>query len=145
MVTISSEQEVKPTKLKPYFYACGRRKTASARIRLFPNGSGNLQINDKSGEEYLQKRGALISLVLTPFRLTKTKGLFDVTIKVVGGGMEGQAEAIRHGIALALQKYNENFRPILKKAGLITRDSRIKERKKPGLHGARRAHQWSKR
>ncbi|MEA3305030.1 MAG: 30S ribosomal protein S9 [Patescibacteria group bacterium] len=126
-----------------YFYATGKRKTSVARVRLYPNGSGKVTINDKDMQESfttLQKRD-----VLTPFSIAGKEKEFDVSVKVLGGGITGQAQAIRHGITKALLESDPTLRLELKRAGLITRDSRVKERKKPGLRRARRARQFSKR
>ena len=128
---------------KEFIQATGRRKTAVAQIRFFPNGSGKILINQKKVEDYFpyfvwQKN------VYDPLRLTNFKN-GDFIIKVTGGGVNAQAEAIRLGISRALVKYNPEFKKILKSAGFLTRDSREKERKKPGLKRARRAPQWQKR
>lgn len=126
------------------FYATGRRKTSAARVFLKP-GSGKITVNGKSLEEYIVDP-VRRQLVFQPFEVTNTKGQFDVTITVKGGGLTGQAGAIRHGISRALCSNNvEDMRPALKLAGLLTRDSRMVERKKYGLHKARRAVQFSKR
>ncbi len=127
-----------------YFYASGKRKTAIARVRLYPKGKGNVIINEKPVEEYI-KLNTSKGLMLSPLRITGLAKEFDVSVKVIGGGVSAQAEAIRHGIARALLEYNDALRATLKKAGFLTRDARIKERKKPGLKRARRAPQFSKR
>ena len=116
----------------------GRRKDATARVRLVP-GSGNITMNGKAIEEYLR------AIVNQPFAATKTEGQYDVLVNVRGGGFSGQAGAVRHGIARALLSVDLDFRDTLKKAGLLTRDPRMKERKKPGLKKARKASQFSKR
>lgn len=126
-----------------FYYATGKRKTSAARIFLKP-GSGKVTINERPAEQYLQTSQARAS-VLQPFEATDTKGKFDVNVTVVGGGITGQAEAIRHGIARALLVFNDALRPQLKKAGLLTRDPRMVERKKYGRHKARRSTQFSKR
>lgn len=129
---------------KNYIYANGKRKTSVARVRLYQNGSGNITINGKSIEEYIpvvERIGA----VKTPLRLTGHLKTFDVSVKVEGGGMNSQAEAIRHGISKALLNFDPGLRLTLKRAGMLTRDPRMKERKKYGLHRARRAPQFSKR
>ncbi len=125
------------------FYGTGRRKDAVARVYLYP-GEGNITINNKSLSEYLGRR-VLEMLVQQPLELTGTSGRFDIKVKAHGGGISGQAGATRLGIARALIKSDENLRPILKKAGYLTRDPRMKERKKYGLKKARRAPQFSKR
>ncbi len=125
------------------FYGTGRRKTSVARVYLVP-GTGKVTINKKSMEEYLDF-DVLKTLVLQPLTLTETADKFDVEANVCGGGFAGQAGAIRHGIARALLNVSDEYRPVLKKAGLLTRDPRMKERKKYGLKAARRAPQFSKR
>ncbi len=124
-------------------HATGRRKNAIARVRLTP-GEGRVTVNDKDPLAYLGRR-LLEMAALAPLRLTGTQRKFDVTVKVVGGGSSGQAGAIAHGIARALCRYDPDFRPPLKKAGLLTRDARMKERKKYGLKRARKAPQYTKR
>ena len=126
-----------------YFYGTGRRKSSVARVRLLP-GSGNVTINGRTMEDYFGLE-TLRMLVRQPLELTGTMGKFDVVVNVVGGGVSGQAGAIRHGLARALLQYDETLRPQLKKAGFLTRDPRMKERKKYGLKAARRAPQFSKR
>ena len=126
------------------FSAVGRRKKAIARVRLIP-GEGNITINKRSLDEYFGLE-TLKTVVRQPLTLTETLGRFDVVVSVAGGGYTGQAGAIRHGIARALLQFNsEELRPQLKKAGFLTRDPRMKERKKYGLKAARRAPQFSKR
>ncbi len=128
---------------KIQYYGTGRRKKSVARIRLVP-GDGKIMINDRVIDEYFGLE-TLKVIVKQPLTLTETTAKFDVICKVVGGGFTGQAGAIRHGIARALLKADEEFRPVLKKAGFLTRDPRMKERKKYGLKKARRAPQFSKR
>jgi ribosomal protein S9/S16 len=128
---------------KPYFYGTGRRKSSVARVRVY-NGTGKITINDRDIDDYFGLE-TLKLLVRQPLTLTGTDGKFDIVCRVGGGGVTGQAGAIRHGLARALLLADEEFRPILKKAGLLTRDPRMKERKKYGLKGARRAPQFSKR
>lgn len=128
-----------------YFYGCGKRKTAIAKVRLLPEGSGKFTINNKFDLAKFSQTPVLSEKILVPFKVTDTKNSFDVLVHVAGGGFHAQTEAIRHGIARALIKYNAEFRPLLRRANLITRDSRIKERKKYGLKRARRAPQFSKR
>lgn len=125
------------------FTATGRRKTSIARVRMM-NGKGTITINGKSLDEYLPSE-VLKAMVKQPLDITNTNGKFDVIIKVEGGGLSGQAGAIRHGIARALVKASEENKPLVKQAGFLTRDSRMKERKKPGLKKARKAPQFSKR
>lgn len=128
---------------KTVYYATGRRKTSAARIFLKP-GSGKLTINGKDADNYLTTSTGRMS-ILVPFTVTDTRNKFDARITVVGGGPNGQAEAIRHGLARALVVANDQLRPVLKKAGLLTRDSRMVERKKYGRHKARKSTQFSKR
>ena len=128
---------------KPYFYGTGRRKSSVARVRLY-NGTGKITINDRDIDDYFGLE-TLKLIVRQPLNVTDTLGKFDVVCRVAGGGVTGQAGAIRHGIARALLQVNEELRPELKKAGFLTRDPRMKERKKYGLKGARRAPQFSKR
>jgi len=125
------------------YYGTGRRKTSVARVRLIP-GEGKIIINGRDINDYFGMEPLRI-MVRQPLELTGTMGKFDVIAKVDGGGFSGQAGAIRHGISRALLKVDEGFRPVLKKAGFLTRDPRMKERKKYGLKGARRAPQFSKR
>lgn len=124
--------------------AVGRRKTAIARVRLQP-GDGRVLINQKSPMQYFSGQRRLEQIVLAPLRLTDTLRRFDVSVKVEGGGVAGQAGAIAHGISRALLEAEEDQRPPLKKAGLLTRDARMKERKKYGLKRARKAPQYTKR
>ena len=128
---------------KPYLYGTGRRKQSVARVRLYP-GTGNITINNRDIDDYFGLE-TLKLLVRQPMTLTETLGKFDVVCTVSGGGVSGQAGAIRHGISRALLQNGEEMRPILKKAGFLTRDPRMKERKKYGLKAARRAPQFSKR
>lgn len=128
---------------KVQYYGTGRRKKSVARVRLVP-GDGKVMINDRSLDEYFGLETMKV-IVKQPLVLTDTASKFDVLCKVIGGGFTGQAGAIRHGISRALLKADEELRPILKKAGFLTRDPRMKERKKYGLKKARRAPQFSKR
>ncbi len=128
---------------KPHFYGTGRRKSSVARVRLY-NGTGTITINDRNIDDYFGLE-TLKLIVRQPLNLTGTTDKFDIVCRVAGGGVTGQAGAIRHGIARALLQYDESLRPALKKAGLLTRDPRMKERKKYGLKAARRAPQFSKR
>ena len=125
------------------FVATGKRKNAIARVRLLP-GTGKIIVNGKNAPDYFHRLTSIL-LIEQPLELTSNIGRFDVIANVNGGGLSGQAGALRHGITRALMIMDEGLRPILKKAGLVTRDSRIKERKKYGLAGARRAYQFSKR
>lgn len=128
------------------FQAKGARKTAVARVYLRPNadGAGQVVINGEGGIDYLN-RESLMMIVNQPLQLTDVVGTFDIFCNVAGGGKSGQAEAVRHGISRALLEYNPELRPVLKKAGFLTRDARIKERKKYGQKGARARYQFSKR
>ena len=129
---------------KPYMYGTGRRKSSVARVHLFPSGTGKITINGRDIDDYFGLE-TLKLIVRQPFGATNTMDKFDVEATVTGGGVTGQAGAIRHGIARALLLVDETYRPALKAAGLLTRDPRMKERKKYGLQGARRAPQFSKR
>jgi len=125
------------------YHGVGKRKTSIARIWMRP-GSGNVEINGRSLNEYIP-RESLRSLIFEPLELVGKMGEFDIKVNVKGGGIASQADAIRYGIAKALLAFNPELRPILKKAGLLTRDARIVERKKYGRHKARRGFQWRKR
>ncbi len=127
----------------PFFYGTGRRKKSVARVRVYA-GTGKIIINDREIDDYFGLE-TLKLIVRQPLALTGTADKFDVVCRVNGGGVTGQAGAIRHGLSRALLQYDENLRPALKKAGFLTRDPRMKERKKYGLKGARRAPQFSKR
>ena len=131
------------TSAKPYFYGTGRRKKSVARVRVYP-GTGAITINGRDVDDYFGLE-TLKLIVNQPFMVTETMGKFDIVCTAQGGGISGQAGAIRHGVARALLKVDETYRPALKKAGLLTRDPRMKERKKYGLKAARRAPQFSKR
>lgn len=128
---------------KPYFYGTGRRKSSVARVRVY-NGGGKITINGRDIDDYFGLE-TLKLVVNQPLVLTNTVGKFDIAVRVTGGGVSGQAGAIRHGLARALLQYDEALRGELKKAGFLTRDPRMKERKKYGLKAARRAPQFSKR
>ena len=128
---------------KPYLYGTGRRKHSVARVRVYP-GTGNITVNGRDIDDYFGLE-TLKLIVRQPMTLTDTLGKFDIVCTVAGGGVSGQAGAIRHGLSRALLQHSDEMRPILKKAGLLTRDSRMKERKKDGLKAARRAPQFSKR
>ena len=125
------------------YYGTGRRKTSTARVYLRP-GDGSVQVNRKPFDTYFPNE-TLRMIIRQPLNLTETASKFDILVNVAGGGPAGQAGAIRHGITRALIEYNSDLRPTLKQAGLITRDPRIKERKKYGQKGARKRFQFSKR
>ena len=129
---------------KPYLYGTGRRKSSVARVHLFPNGTGSITINGRDIEEYFGLE-TLKMVVRQPLATTDTLGKVDIVATVKGGGVSGQAGALRHGVARALLLASEDYRSLLKKAGFLTRDPRMKERKKYGLKAARRAPQFSKR
>ena len=129
---------------KPYFYGTGRRKHSVARVRIYPNGSGAVTVNGRDIDEYFGLE-TLKVVVRQPLTATETTDKFDVLVNVHGGGFTGQAGAIRHGLSRALLQADAEYRPVLKKAGYLTRDPRMKERKKYGLKAARRAPQFSKR
>ena len=128
---------------KAYFYGTGRRKSSVARVRIY-NGTGKVTINDRDIDDYFGLE-TLKLIARQPLTLTGTNEKFDIVCRVAGGGVTGQAGAIRHGVARALLQYDAELRQSLKKAGFLTRDPRMKERKKYGLKGARRAPQFSKR
>jgi small subunit ribosomal protein S9 len=128
---------------KPFFYGTGRRKSSVARVRVY-NGTGNITINDRNIDDYFGLE-TLKLIVRQPLAATGCEGKFDIVCRVAGGGVTGQAGAIRHGLSRALLQYDAELRPTLKKAGFLTRDPRMKERKKYGLKAARRAPQFSKR
>ncbi|HEV2879754.1 MAG TPA: 30S ribosomal protein S9 [Pyrinomonadaceae bacterium] len=125
------------------YYGTGRRKTSTARVYLRP-GTGEIQVNKKNFDQYFPNQ-ALRMVIRQPLQLTETTSKFDILVNVDGGGPAGQAGAIRHGITRALMEFNAELRPTLKQAGLVTRDPRIKERKKYGQKGARKRFQFSKR
>jgi small subunit ribosomal protein S9 len=125
------------------YYGTGRRKTSTARVYLRP-GSGDIVVNRRPFDSYFPNE-ALRMIIRQPLRLTDTAGKFDILVNVDGGGTAGQAGAVRHGITRALMEFNADLRPALKKAGLVTRDPRQKERKKYGQKGARKRFQFSKR
>lgn len=127
-----------------YHYGTGRRKCAVARVRMYP-GTGTITVNGKTAPEYFGGRLLHQLNIQLPLRLTNSLERFDVVIKVVGGGVSGQAGAVRHGIARALVRSDADLRPVLKAARLLTRDARVKERKKVGLKRARKAPQYTKR
>jgi small subunit ribosomal protein S9 len=125
------------------YYATGKRKTSVARVWLTP-GEGKITINKRSIDDYLKRETAKM-IIRQPLELTETLGKYDIYVNVQGGGISGQAGAIKHGISRALLEVNPDFRPLLKKSGFLTRDSRVKERKKYGQPGARKRFQYSKR
>jgi small subunit ribosomal protein S9 len=127
-----------------YYYGTGRRKTAVARVRLYPNGDGAMTINGRDAEAYFGQQ-RLLSQARAPLRLLELVSRFDVRVKVAGGGVSGQAGAVRHGVARALVRADEESKSALRKAGFLTRDPRVKERKKYGLKRARKAPQYTKR
>ena len=129
---------------RKYFYGTGRRKSSVARVRVYENGTGAITINGRDIDNYFGL-DTLKMVVRQPLNATETLGKVDIIATVEGGGVSGQAGALRHGISRALLLVNPDFRPILKKAGFLTRDPRMKERKKYGLKAARRAPQFSKR
>ena len=129
---------------KPYFYGTGRRKSSVARVHVYEGGTGSITINGRDIEEYFGL-DTLKMVVRQPLVTTGLIGKVDVNVTVAGGGVSGQAGAIRHGVARALLLVNPEYRPALKAAGFLTRDPRMKERKKYGLKAARRAPQFSKR
>ncbi len=128
-----------------YYYGMGRRKTAVARVRLYPNGDGGIIVNGKAAQAYFRQREALMAAIAAPFRVLDLDNNYTMTIRVVGGGSSGQAGAIVHALSRALVRLNPDFKANLRKAGYLTRDPRMKERKKPGLKRARKAPQYTKR
>jgi len=141
------EKEVEVTKKRvrhSYLYAVGRRKTAVARVRLYKGGEGKVEVNGKDYTAYFPTT-TLQQLIVSPLEAVGMLKDFNFTIKTAGGGVKGQAEACRHGIARALLVFEKTLRPSLKPLGFLKRDPRRKERKKPGLKKARRAPQWAKR
>jgi len=142
---VETARASQPTSAKPqYYYGLGRRKTAVARVRLYP-GSGQILINGRPASQYFGNRLLYHAMITEPLRLTGLQDHFDIRARVVGGGISGQAGAVRHGVARALLRFNPELRPVLKRAGLLTRDPRVKERMKPGLKRARKAPQYTKR
>ena len=128
-----------------YYYGMGRRKTAVARVRLYPNGDGSITVNGKNSRLYFGQREALMSVMTAPLRVLDLGNAYNMTVRVIGGGTSGQAGAIRHAIARALIRINPEWKATLRKSGFLTRDPRMKERKKPGLKRARKAPQYTKR
>ncbi len=142
--TIAKTNELPFNLIRRHIVRVGRRKTAVARVRLYKKGAGNFYVNFKPLEQYFPTK-KLQSIVKDPLQTTNSDGIYDISVKVSGGGKKGQAEAVRLGIARALVTIDEQLRPALKHAGFLTRDSREKERKKYGLKGRRKAPQFSKR
>ena len=127
-----------------YYEGIGRRKTSTARVRLYVGGTGNVVVNDKAGQEYFSREQDYKRL-LELLTATSTEGRYNITVKVNGGGVTGQADAVRMGLARALVKIDPGFREVLRRGSSLTRDARAKERKKPGLKRARKAPQYTKR
>ena len=127
-----------------YYYGTGRRKTAVARVRLFANGDGSITVNGKNAQNYFGQSALHLATIASPLRVLDL-GNYSITVRVVGGGTSGQAGAIRHGLARALVRMDADFKPALRAAGFLTRDPRMKERKKYGLKRARKAPQYTKR
>jgi small subunit ribosomal protein S9 len=140
----ATQEKTTPKGDNRYFYGVGRRKSSVARVRLYP-GQGNTTINSRAPLDYFGARGIYQTIIAEPLRLMNLVDRFDMQIRVTGGGLTGQAEAIRHAIARALTEFDSELRPALKQAGLLTRDARVKERKKVGLKRARKAPQYTKR
>ena len=128
---------------RKYSLGVGKRKTAVALVRIYEQGKGQVFVNNEKMDSYFF--GILLESALSPLTLTGKSESFDITVKIEGGGVAAQSDAMRHGIARALVEYDADLRSLLKKAGYLTRDARVKERKKPGLKGARRSPQWAKR
>jgi len=141
---VADEEASKAAKGGSFIPAIGRRKTSTARVRLIKNGKGTITINGRKMEDYFSTYD-LRDQINNPLKVTGQEGAVDVSAKVLGGGIRGQADAVRLGLSRALIILNPTFRKVLKKLGYLTRDSRKRERKKPGLKSARRAPQWSKR
>jgi len=141
---VASSKQTSKKVLKEYYYGTGKRKTSTARVRIYKDGKGDVVVNDRPMNEYFPVP-AQIEAIQSPLKITGLKDKFDISVKVLGGGTQSQAEAIRHGISRALLEFDDVLRGTLKKAGFLTRDARVKERKKPGLKRARRAPQFSKR
>jgi len=128
-----------------YYYGMGRRKTSVARVRLYPNGDGSITINGKTAQGFFGQRNTQLAVIAAPLRALDLSNNYTMTIRVAGGGVTGQAGAIRHALARALVRQNADHKSALRKAGYLTRDPRMKERKKPGLKRARKAPQYTKR
>ncbi len=132
-------------KEKKYYEGVGRRKTATARVRIFPKKKGAIEVNGKTLPEYFSNKLELIKSARSPLVLLNLEDKFKITVLTRGGGTTGQADAVKHGLSRALLKFNPDFRKKLSKADYLTRDDRMKERKKPGLKKARKSPQWGKR
>nr|WP_144019261.1 30S ribosomal protein S9 [Paucidesulfovibrio gracilis] len=130
--------------MSDFSYGTGKRKVSTARTRIYPSGTGQILINNRPVNEYFPRK-ALQMIIEQPLKLVRLLDKVDVKVNCSGGGISGQAQAVRHGIARALEKMDPELRPALKRAGLLTRDSRVKERKKYGQPGARAKYQYSKR
>ncbi|HLG93381.1 MAG TPA: 30S ribosomal protein S9 [candidate division Zixibacteria bacterium] len=143
MTKLKTPEKPKAERKERFFYAVGKRKSSIARVCLYENGKGDFTINEHPMEEYFF--GEMIGSVKSPLKLVDMPKRFDIVVEAIGGGISSQADAVRHGISKALTVFDPSLRILLKKAGYMTRDSRVKERKKPGLRRARRAPQWSKR
>ncbi len=142
--TATQEKTTAKNSENRYFYGVGRRKSSVARVRLFP-GEGNITVNNRASLDYFGARGIYQTIIFEPLRLMNLADRFNLQVRVTGGGLTGQAEAIRHAISRALTEFDSELRPALKQAGLLTRDARVKERKKVGLKRARKAPQYTKR
>jgi small subunit ribosomal protein S9 len=127
-----------------YYEGIGRRKSATARVRLFPGGTGNMVINDRDASDYLPREGD-VAIMLEPLAEIGQENSYDISVHVTGGGNSGQRDAIKLGVARALLKLDPDLRPVLRKGDFLTRDARVKERKKPGLKRARKAPTYTKR
>jgi len=132
------------TTSKKFYSGVGKRKTAIAQVRIFDKGKGEYLVNDKAAEKYFPTE-ELQKIINQPLKLLTLENKFNISVKIKGGGPKSQAEAVRHGLARALENFDKELRKTLKVAGFLKRDARIKERKKPGLKRARRAPQWAKR
>ena len=143
MTKLKTPEKPKVERKERYFYAVGKRKTSIARVNLYDNGTGEMTINGHPMNEYFF--GEMMGNIKSPLKLVELPKRFDVVAEAIGGGVSSQADAVKYGIAKALVVFDPALRIILKRGGFMTRDSRIKERKKPGLRRARRAPQWSKR
>jgi small subunit ribosomal protein S9 len=127
-----------------YYESTGRRKSATARVRVFPGGSGEIVVNERSAQEYFPRFGDM-DRILGPLKAAQLDGRVNISVHVLGGGQTGQADAVAHGVAQALVKYNPELRPTMRQGGFLSRDPREKERKKPGLKKARKAPTFTKR
>ena len=141
---ITTPTPTKKSSVKQYYYGTGRRKTSVAQVRIYKDGKGEFTVNDREVNDYFPLK-EMIETINSPFKITSTAKKFDISIKVSGGGVMSQAQAVRHGISRALLKFDANLRPALKAEGFLTRDPRERERKKYGQPGARKRFQFSKR